>query len=116
MKAAGKGHNHRRATAPALIAAMAALGSLLAAGVAKPQDIALGEYLSAECVTCHQLSGQSTGAIPPIVGLPEDHFIEALLAYKNGERNNDVMRNIASRLTMEEIAAVAAYFATQRRK
>jgi cytochrome c553 len=47
-------------------------------------DIALGEYLSSECVTCHQLSGHGTGGIPPITGLTEVHFIEALQAYKSG--------------------------------
>ena len=36
-------------------------------------DRALGEYLSSECVTCHQLSGRYQG-IPPIVGWPEPSF------------------------------------------
>jgi hypothetical protein len=27
-------------------------------------DLALGEYLSAECVMCHHMSGRSAGAIP----------------------------------------------------
>ncbi|NJM33617.1 MAG: hypothetical protein HC850_01705 [Rhodomicrobium sp.] len=79
-------------------------------------DIALGEYLSAECVTCHQLSGHTTGGIPSIVGLSENHFIEALMAYKNGERHNEVMRTIANRLTAEEMEAIAAYFAKQSSK
>ncbi len=33
-------------------------------------DPALGQYLSSECVTCHQLTGQYQG-IPPIVGWPD---------------------------------------------
>ena len=33
-------------------------------------DKALGEYLSSECVTCHQITGRYEG-IPPIVGWPE---------------------------------------------
>jgi cytochrome c len=76
-------------------------------------DVALGEYLSGECVTCHQLSGHSAGGVPPIVGFPEDYFIEALQAYKTGERSNEVMRNIAGGLTAEDMSALAAYFASQ---
>jgi cytochrome c len=90
--------------------------ALLAENKAHAGDIALGEYLSAECLTCHQLSGHSTGGIPPIVGITEHHFVETLNAYKNGERRNEVMRNIAARLSLEDMAAIAAYFATQKPK
>jgi cytochrome c553 len=79
-------------------------------------DLALGEYLSAECVTCHQISGKSTGGIPSIVGLTEEWLVHALLEYKAGKRDNEVMRNIAARLGDEEIASLAAYFAAQGRK
>lgn len=78
-------------------------------------DVALGEYLSAECVTCHQLSGAVTGGIPAITGLPEEAFVEALTAYKTGKRDNPVMRNIAARLSQDDMAALAAYFAAQKR-
>lgn len=80
---------------------------------ARAGDLALGEYLSSECVTCHQLSGQAVGGIPPIVGLPEDRFIEKLQAYKTGKRDNDVMRTIASGLNDEDMSALAAYFGAQ---
>jgi cytochrome c len=41
-------------------------------------------------------------------------FIEALTAYKTGQRENPVMRNIAGRLTEDDIAALAAFFAAQK--
>lgn len=72
-------------------------------------DTAYGEYLGGECVTCHQLSGASNG-IPPIVGLPIDYTVQALVEYKLGIRTNDVMRLRAARLADDEIAALAAYF------
>lgn len=78
-------------------------------------DIALGEYLSAECVTCHQLSGAVTAGVPSIVGLSQEAFIAALMAYKTGIRENQVMRGIATRLKDDEIAALAAYFAARRK-
>lgn len=72
-------------------------------------DKALGEYLSSECVTCHQLSGRSTG-IPPIVGLPDNSFIMIMSEYRQRKRSNPIMQTIAARLSNEEIAALAAYF------
>jgi cytochrome c553 len=90
---------------------------LVSAAAASPclsADVALGEYLSAECVTCHQLSGVATAGIPAIVGLSEEAFIEALEAYKNGTRDNPVMRNIAARLSRDDMAALAAYFAARK--
>ena len=70
---------------------------------------AYGEYLSNECVTCHQLSGNFAG-IPPIVGWPEHSFVEIMQEYKNKKRDNAVMQTIAGRLGDKEIAALAAYF------
>ncbi len=72
-------------------------------------DRALGEYLSSECVTCHQLSGDFKG-IPPIVGWPEASFIDIMQEYRHKRRPNQVMQMIAGRLSEEEIASLAVYF------
>lgn len=75
-------------------------------------DAAYGQYLGGECATCHRSSGAAAG-IPPIAGLPRDHFVLALVEYRAGLRDNEVMTTTASRLTDEEIAALAAYFAPE---
>ena len=74
-------------------------------------DSAYGEYLGGECVTCHQISGAASG-IPPIVGHPQEYTVEALVEYKLGIRANEVMKLMTAGLTNEEIAALAAYFAS----
>lgn len=74
-------------------------------------DPEYGEYLSSECVTCHQADGTVEG-IPSITLWPEDAFVVAMHAYKRNLRPHPVMQMIASRLNDEEIAALAAYFAT----
>ncbi|MFN3852827.1 MAG: c-type cytochrome [Phreatobacter sp.] len=81
---------------------------------ARSGDRALGEYLSSECVTCHQVSGRQTAGIPAIVGLPEDAFVAMMNSYKRRERENQVMQTMAARLSEEEIAALAAYFGSLR--
>ena len=74
-------------------------------------DAEYGEYLSSECTTCHQADGADKG-IPSIVLWPEDDFVIAMHAYKNERRAHPVMNMVAGRLGDEEIAALAAYFAT----
>jgi cytochrome c len=82
----------------------------IAATIARGQgDRALGQYLSSECVTCHQLSGAYQG-IPPIVGWPTQAFVDIMNEYRNKKRSNPIMQTIAGRLSPEEIAALAAYF------
>ena len=74
-------------------------------------DAEYGEYLSSECKTCHQADGSARG-IPSITQWPEEAFVIAMHAYRNELRPHPVMQMIASRLNDEEIAALAAYFAT----
>jgi len=92
-----------------LRAAFAVAALFLAAGPGAAGDRELGEYLSSECVTCHQLSGRFDG-IPSIVGRAELELIEALTEYRGKIRDNQVMRAIAAKFNDEEIAALASYF------
>ena len=75
-------------------------------------DPAYGEYLGGECVTCHRQSGGSS-RIPPIRGLPADYTVQALVEYKLGIRENEVMKLMTARLAEDEIASLAAYFAEE---
>jgi cytochrome c553 len=77
-------------------------------------DRALGEHLASECTSCHQLSGREAGGIPAIVGVAPDQFVALMGAYKDQQRESQVMRAIAGRLTQNEIEALAAYFGSLR--
>ena len=70
-----------------------------------------GEYLASECQTCHQADGSDQG-IPSVTGWPAEDFVVAMHAYKQKLRPHPVMQMMAGRLNEEEIAALAAYFAT----
>lgn len=72
-------------------------------------DAEYGEYLSSECLTCHQSSGSNDG-IPGITAWPTEDFVIAMHAYKQKLRSHLVMQMMAGRLSDEEIAALAAYF------
>lgn len=73
-------------------------------------DVAYGEYLASECLTCHKRDGADEG-IPSIVNWYEEDFVVAMHAYKRKIRPHPVMQMMAGRLNDEEIAALAAYFA-----
>lgn len=77
-------------------------------------DIEYGRHLSSECTTCHGAS-KADSTIPIIHGLGEFHFVEVIKAYRAKTLPNPVMQNIAARLGDEEIAALAAYFATAKK-
>ena len=90
-----------------LIALLALAAPALASG-----DREFGQHLSGECVTCHLTSGKPVGAIPPITGYPEDQFVAVMDSYRKKERDNQVMQVIAGKLRDDEIAALAAFFAS----
>ena len=95
-------------------ATFALLPSMMKTGFAAG-DRALGEYLSSECVACHQLTGRHQG-IPPIVGWPEASFVAIMNEYREKRRSNPVMQTIAGKFSNDEVAALAAYFSSVKPK
>ena len=74
-------------------------------------DIEYGQYLGAECASCHQQSGASEG-IPSIHGIDAEVFVALMLAYRSKELENPIMQMIAGRLNDEQIGSLALYFST----
>ena len=74
-------------------------------------DIEYGQYLGAECSSCHLQSGASEG-IPKIHGMDAEVFVALMLAYRSKEMENPVMQMIAGRLDDEQIGSLALYFST----
>lgn len=72
-----------------------------------------GEYLSFECVACHQ-PAEADGAIPVIAALPGPYFVNALKSYRSGLRHHLVMNDVAQSLNDEQIKALAMYYEALR--
>ena len=94
---------------PLPVAALAA--GLLGAGPADDRRLALGRHLAQECTTCHRIDGTDNG-IPSIVGQDPAHFTETIGFYKSGARTNQVMVSVAQSLDDQQVAALAAYYAS----
>ena len=75
-------------------------------------DTAAGEAKAANCAGCHGAKGEGVGDNPPLAGLDEAYQVEQLKAYKSGERENAMMQMFASQLSEEDMADLAAYYAS----
>jgi cytochrome c553 len=69
------------------------------------------------CDTCHDEEAMKRGFQTPIIeGQKPEHFIETMMAFKEGERVNDhyrLMQSIASKLTEDEITELATYYSVK---
>ncbi len=100
---------------------LATLGALLAAASitlstpARAQDAQAGEKKVQMCIGCHNLPGYQSSfpeiyKVPKIAGQNAKYIVAALNAYKKGERKHPSMRAIATTLTDQDMADVAAYY------
>ncbi|MFM1880574.1 MAG: hypothetical protein RLZZ344_808 [Pseudomonadota bacterium] len=91
-------------------ASLAALSLPVSAG-----NIALGKEKAAQaCVACHGADGVKVvdPSYPILAGQYEDFLVRALSDYKSGARKNAIMGGMAAPLTKDEIANLAAYYAS----
>jgi len=73
------------------------------------------ENAHAMCIGCHGIPGYktafpSTYHVPKIAGQQPAYIVNALKAYKSGERSHPSMRGIASSLTEEDMKKLADYY------
>lgn len=92
------------------------IASLLAGGLAQAQtgDVAAGKAkVEAVCAACHGANGVSVAdTIPNLAGQKAAYLEAQLRALASGARKNAVMNAIAPQLNAQDIANVAAYFAS----
>ena len=96
------------------------IGSLTLMAVASgawaqtPVNIAAGKARAESvCAACHGLNGVSvTDAIPNLAGQKSAYLASQLRQLKDGTRKNAVMGAIAAQLSPDDIANVAAHFAS----
>jgi cytochrome c553 len=68
------------------------------------------------CAACHGPEGNKPSAPdqPVLAGQYYDYLVRALGDYKNGRRNNPIMKGFAGQLSKQDIEDVAAWFASQK--
>jgi cytochrome c553 len=93
----------------------AVLALLPALAVAQTGDPAKGRAKTAMCQGCHEIPGWRTAypevyTVPKIIGQNPAYLVNALQAYKNGDRLHPSMRAIAATLSDQDMADLAAYY------
>ncbi|HHM06533.1 MAG TPA: c-type cytochrome [Gammaproteobacteria bacterium] len=73
-------------------------------------DAAAGRAKAKACAACHGLDGK--GRIH-LAGKNADYLAAQLHAFKRGQRKSPMMNTLAGKLSDEDIADLAAYFAAQ---
>jgi cytochrome subunit of sulfide dehydrogenase len=93
----------------------------LAASLALPpmcalaQDNAVARSLAATCANCHGTDGRSvTKEVPSLAGLPKQHFVAQMKAFKDGSRQATVMHQLAKGFTDQQIELMADYFSAKK--
>ena len=101
-----------------LVLIAASLCSAAQAQDAKAGDAAVGATKAPMCIGCHGIVGYQASfpevyKVPMIAGQSAKYIISALTAYNKGERKHPTMRGIATSLTEQDMADLAAFYEKQ---
>lgn len=114
-----------------LLAAAAAVGSMVSAGFAAAAEApAKAEKAAAKpdlekaratvkqvCSACHGLDGNSATPVnPSIAGMPSQYITRQLANFKAGIRVNPVMQGMAATQSPDDMVALGLYFSQQKPK
>ena len=86
-------------------------GTAMAAG-----DPQAGKSKAASCAGCHGANGEGKAPYPALAGKSEAELVQALQDYKSGKRANAMMKSFAAPLSDQDMANVAAYYASLKGK
>ena len=81
-------------------------------------DAKAGQSKAEMCIGCHGIPGYQNSfpevhKVPQISGQSDKYIAAALTAYKKGDRKHPTMRGIAGALSEQDMADLAAFYATE---
>ena len=86
---------------------------LMIAGPASAADAAAGKTKAATCTACHGAEGVSVNPMRPnLAGQKEMYLVKQMKDFRDGKRNDPVMSPMAKGLSDDDIANLAAYYAS----
>lgn len=104
-----------------ILRAVALVSCVLLGGTAHGAgDVEAGKIKSQPCMGCHGIPGYNnvypTYHVPRLGGQWPEYTVAALKAYRSGERGHKTMRAQAASLSDQDMADIAAYFASIKRQ
>lgn len=79
------------------------------------QDAAQVRSWAASCANCHGTEGRAQPGMVSLAGANQDDLVKKMLDYKSGRLPATIMHQLAKGYTDEQIVAIAAYFASQKK-
>ncbi len=100
----------------AMVCGLVLVGSAHAQAPAPKGDAEAAKKKVAMCIGCHSIPFYKTAFpevyhVPLIAGQSPEYIVKALQGYKSGERSHPSMRGIATSMSDQDMADVAAYYA-----
>ena len=94
--------------------ALIALAVLATSATVRGADVEAGRHKAKACTECHGVDGNATRpGTPSLAGHPPYYTHWQLVMYQNLKRRDAEMTPMAARLSDEDMADLAAYFAAQ---
>ena len=101
-----------------MIVLVTLVASLGLSQTAAAQDAKAGEKKAAMCIGCHGIPDYKASfpevyRVPMIAGQNAKYIASALAQYKKGDRKHPTMRSVATSLSDQDMADLAAFYSTQ---
>ena len=94
--------------------ALAALGLPMAGQAQAPDPLHVRSWAAA-CANCHGTNGNAQPGNVALACMAQTEIAQKLLDFKNGRKPATVMHQLAKGYSDEQIAAIAGYFAAQKK-
>jgi cytochrome c553 len=89
--------------------------SAAASGPINFDPLQAGKAVSAACAGCHGETGISQiPGIPSLIGLDPKYLVDAMKAYKDGQRKNDTMKAMLASVNEAAMNNIAQFYALQK--
>lgn len=93
----------------------AAALALLAASAAQAEGGKAQSIVASSCAACHGPDGNSAVPnVPKLAGLDSAYLLKQLQDFQSKRRNSDVMAPLVDALSADDLADIAAFFASQK--
>lgn len=101
---------------PSVFTGLAATVLCLAAGAAQAQvDPLQVRSWAAACANCHGTGGHAQPGNEPLAGQNKDEMMKKLMDFKSGAKPATIMHQLSKGYTDEQLAAIAGWFAAQKK-
>lgn len=98
-----------------LATAFAGLAFMAGGAHAQAPDALQGRSWAAACANCHGTNGNSQPGMVALAGMQSAEMMRKMQDFKSGRQPATVMHQLAKGYSDDQIAAIAAYFAAQKK-